>query len=100
MVKYLHSRFNQRIKENPFYIDVKKNIISYFTTVKMLFVIFFPVCCKKMKHPSFIIHFSKRLEDKWWLGVGMGWRDRQLVVTSCVNASWLSCLLCNTVVER
>ena len=76
MVKYLHNRFNQRIKEYPFYIDVKKNITSYFTTVKMLFVILFPVSCEKMKHPSFIIHLSKRLEDKWWLGVEMGRCDK------------------------
>ena len=43
-----------------------------------------------MKHPSFFIHFGKRMEDKRWLGVGLGRCDRYTVVTSCVNVSWLS----------
>ena len=33
--------------EHSFYIDIDKNIISYFNTVKMLFVLFLPVSCKK-----------------------------------------------------
>ena len=62
--------------ENLFYIDINKNIISYFNTRKLLFVILLPISCKKMKHPLFLIHFGKRLEDKLWLGVGLGRCDR------------------------
>ena len=49
--------------EHSFYIDINKIIISYFNTVKMLFVILFPISCKKLKHPLFLIHFGKRIED-------------------------------------
>ena len=31
---------------------------------------------KRMKHPSFIMHFGKPIEDEWWLGVGLGRCDR------------------------
>ena len=81
--------------KNSFYIDINKNIISYFNTWKLLFVILLPVPCKKMKHPLFLIHFGKRLEDKLWLGVGLSRCDRQTVVGRGVNLSLLRCLLCN-----
>ena len=29
-----------------------------------------------MNHPSFLIHFGKRIEDKWYLGVELGKCDR------------------------
>ena len=61
---------------NLFYTDIDKNIISYFNTRKLLFVILVPISCKKMKHPLFLIHFRKRLEEKLWLGLGLGWCDR------------------------
>ena len=51
--------------EHLFYIDNSKNIIFYFNTLKMLFDILLPISCKKMKHPSFLIHFAKRIDDKW-----------------------------------
>ena len=38
-----------------------------------------------MKHPSFLIHFDKRVEDKWWLGVRLVWCDNKTVVTKVVN---------------
>ena len=32
-----------------------------------------------MKHPSFLIHFDKQIDDKWWLWVGwVGVITRQL----------------------
>ena len=64
------------MKEYSFYIDIIKNIILYFNTVKMLFVIFLPISFKKMKHLSFLIHFDKRIENKRWLWVGLGRCDR------------------------
>ena len=33
--------------EHSFYIDIKKNIVSYFNILKMLFVILLPISCKK-----------------------------------------------------
>ena len=33
--------------ENSFYIDMNKNMIFYFNTRKLLFVILFPISCKK-----------------------------------------------------
>ena len=63
--------------KNSFYIDITKNIISYFKTRKLLFVILLPFSCKKkMKQNLFLIHFGKRLEDKLWLGIGLGRCDR------------------------
>ena len=53
--------------EHLFYIDNSKNII---------FDILLPISCKKMKHPSFLIHFGKRIDDKWWVGVRLGRPDR------------------------
>ena len=46
-----------------FYIDISKNIISYFSTLEMLFVILLPISSKKMKHPSFLIRFGKQIKD-------------------------------------
>ena len=46
--------------ERSLYIDIYKNIVSYFNTVEMLFV----------------IHFGKRIEDQWWLREGLGRCDR------------------------
>ena len=48
-----------------------------------------------MKHPSFLIHFAKRIEDKWWLEEGLGRCDRQTVVARGVSLSWLRHLLGN-----
>ena len=48
-----------------------------------------------MKHPLFIIHFGKRLEDKLWLEVGLGRYDRYTVVGRGVNLSLLKRSLCN-----
>ena len=58
--------FNFHLKHS-FYIDINKNMISYFNTVKMLFVILLLISCKKkkMKHSSFLIHFGKPIEDTW-----------------------------------
>ena len=53
--------------EHSFYIDVDKHIISYFNTLKILFVVLLPISCKKMKLPSFCIRLGKRRGDKWWL---------------------------------
>ena len=68
-----------------FYIDINKNIISYFNTWKLPFVILLPSFCKKTKHPLFLIHFEKQLEDKLWLVVGFGWSDGKTVVVRVVN---------------
>ena len=38
---------------------MNKNIISYFSTAKMLFVILYTTSCKKMNHPSFLVYFGK-----------------------------------------
>ena len=81
--------------EHSFYIDIKQNIISYFNTVEMLFVILLPISCRKMKHPSFRIHFGKWIEDKWSLGEGLGRCDRQTVIARGMNLSWLRRWLCN-----
>ena len=62
--------------EHSFSIEINKNIISYFNTVKMLFVILLPIPCKKVKHPSFLTHFGRQIKDKWWLGEGLGRCDR------------------------
>ena len=83
--------------ENLFYIDINKNVISYFNTRKLLFVILLPISCKKMKHPIF--HFWKRLEDKLWLGVGLGRCDRQTVVGRGVNLSLLRRSFCKRRVQ-
>ena len=40
--------------ENSFYIDINKNIISYFNTWKLLFVILLPMSCKKENEASLI----------------------------------------------
>ena len=74
--------------KHSLYIDINKNIISYFNTVEILFAILLPISCKKMKHPSFRIHFGKPIEGKWWLGEGLGRCDRQTVTVRCVNL-WL-----------
>ena len=81
--------------EHSLYIDINKNIISYFITVKMLFVILLPIFCKKMKHPPFRIHFDKWIEDKWWLAEGLGRCDRQTLIARGVNLGWLRRSLCN-----
>ena len=49
--------------EHSFYIDVVKNIISYFNTLKILFFFF----CQS----HFLYIFEKRIEDRW-LGLGLG----------------------------
>ena len=54
---------------NSFYVDVNKNIMSYFQSL-----------VKEMKHPLFLIHFGKQLEDKLRLGVGLGGCDKKTVV--------------------
>ena len=79
---------------NSFYIDINKNIISYFNTLILLSVILLPIFCKKMKHPLFLIYFGKRLEDKLWLGVGLNRYDRWTVVSRGVNLSLLRRSLC------
>ena len=81
--------------ENLFYIDINKNIIPYFNTQKLLFLILLPISCKKMKQPLFLIYFGTRLDDKLWLGVGLGRGDRQKVVDRGVNLSLVRRLLCN-----
>ena len=82
--------------EHSFYIDINTNTISYFNTVKMLFVILLSQSLvKKMKYHSFLVHFGKRTDVKWWLGVGLGRCDRQTVVATGVNLSWLRHFLCN-----
>ena len=81
--------------ENLFYIDINKNIISYFNTRKLLFVILLPISCKKMKHPLFLKRFWKRLEDKLWVGVELVRCDRQTVVDRGVNLSFLRRSRCN-----
>ena len=73
--------------EHSFYIDINKNIISCFNTVKMFFVILLPISCKKMKRPYFSYKFLKRIENKQWLGVGLIRCDRKTVVSSGVNLS-------------
>ena len=80
--------------EHSFYIDILN--IDMFNTLKMLFVILLSISCKEMKQPSFLIHFSKRIDDKWWLGVRLGGRDRYAVVAKDVNFSWLRRSFCNT----
>ena len=35
------------------------------STLKIIFLILLPIFCKKMKHASFLVHFGKRIEDKW-----------------------------------
>ena len=62
--------------EHLFYIDINKHIICYFKTLKMLFVILFLISCKKMKFPLVRIHFGKRIDGKWWVGVRLDRRDR------------------------
>ena len=74
--------------EYLFYIDMNMNIISYFNTLKMFLLFFSLSLVKKMKHPSFLIHFGKRIQDKCWLGVELGRCDRQTVVAKGVNLSW------------
>ena len=82
--------------EHSFHIDINKNIISYFNTMKMLFIIFLPNSCKKMKHLSFLMHFGKQIDDKRWLWVGLVGRcDRYTVVGRGVNVSWLGHSLYN-----
>ena len=41
-----------------------------------------------MEHPSFLIHFDKRIEDKQWLGVGLG---------RCIDRQWLLGVLMSAV---
>ena len=48
-----------------------------------------------MKHPLFLMHFGKRLEDKLRLGVVLGGCDRWTVTARGVNLSLLMRLLCN-----
>ena len=84
--------------ENSFCIDINKSIIAYFNTWKLLFVILLEISCKKTKHPLFHIHFGKRLEGKLWLGAGLGRYDRQAVVGTGVNLSFLRRSLCNRMV--
>ena len=48
-----------------------------------------------MKHPSFLMHFGKRIEDECWLGVGLGRCDRETVAAEGVNRSWLRPSFCN-----
>ena len=35
------------------------------------------------------MHFGKRIEGKWWLGVGLGRCVRETVAAKGVNLSWL-----------
>ena len=81
--------------EHSFYIDINKNIISYFNTLKMLSVFLLPVSCKKMNHRSFLMHFGQPTEDKCWLGVGLGSCDRPAVATMGVNLGWFGPSFCN-----
>ena len=67
--------FNIYLK-NSFYIDINKNIISYFNTRKLLFVILLLIWFIIFFHPLFLIHFGKRFEEKLWLGVGLVRCDR------------------------
>ena len=60
--------------KHSFYIDISKNISKN-------------ISCKKMRHLSFLIHFGKRIEDKWWMGVELGSCDRKTVVFKGVNLS-------------
>ena len=64
------------MKEHLFCIDTDKNLSSYFNTVKRSFVIILPISCKKHETSLTFIRFSKRIEDKRWLGEGLGRRDR------------------------
>ena len=61
----------------------------------MLFVIVFPISCKKMKHPSFLMPVGKRTGGKWWLGVGLGRCGKKTVAAKGVNLSWLRPSFCN-----
>ena len=79
-VVFKHLRVSQAARvinfhlKHLFYIDINKNMISCFNTLKMLFLI---LLLKKVTHPSFLIHCGKRIEDKWWLGWGgLGRCDR------------------------
>ena len=69
-----------------FYFDVNKNIISYFNTVKMLFVILPPISYKK-KNETFLISYTFWQTDRGY-AVASGRVNRQTVVTGSVNASW------------
>ena len=83
--------------EHSFYIDINKNFISYFKTLKMLFLILLPISYRKVKYPSFLIHFGNA-QRIWWLGRGLGRCDRQSVVAKSVNLSWLQRSFCNRMV--
>ena len=50
-----------------------------------------------MKHSSFLMHFGKWIDDKWWLGARLGRGDRWTAVAKGVNLSWLNLrrLFCN-----
>ena len=55
--------------EHSFYIPIS-------TLGKGILFFFFQFLVKKIKHPLILIHFGKRLQDKQWLGVGLGRCDR------------------------
>ena len=54
-------------------------MISYFNSQISLLVILLPISCIKMKHPLFLISYTfwETIEDKLWVGVGLGRCDRQ-----------------------
>ena len=93
--------------EHSFYIDTNKNIIPISTLWKWFFLFFTQCLVKKMKHPSFLIHFGRRIHDKWWLWAGLCRCDRLTVVllTNClsvfehfVRPGWLRRSPCNRTV--
>ena len=54
---------------HSFYIDINN----------MKILLFFSQYLEKKErneHLPFIIHFGKRIEDEWWLGVGLGSCDK------------------------
>ena len=48
-----------------------------------------------MKHPLFLIHFEKQLEDKLWLAVGFGRSDGKTVGVRSLNLCLLKRSRCS-----
>ena len=81
-VVFKHFRVHQQRLTNfhlqrSFYIDINKNIISHFTTLKMLFDILLPISRKQNETSLFLAYFCKQIDDKWWSGVCLGRQDRR-----------------------